>query len=223
MTAPAVAGANGSASMLTVHVRTPLSRVLLPVGRALARAGLRPDTLTVVGAIGVVAGALVCYPQGRFFVGTLVITAFVLADLLDGAVARARGGTGSLWGAFLDSTMDRISDAAIFAGLVLWFAGRGDDVLLAAVALFDLVAGVLVSYTKARAEGLGLTCNVGLMERSERLIVVLLATGLDGLGVPYVLAAALWLLAVTTAVTVGQRVAEVRRQAVAAAAAGRTP
>ena len=209
--------------MLTVHVRTPLSRMLLPVGRALARAGLRPDTLTVIGAIGVVAAALAFYPRGRFFVGTLVITAFVLADLLDGAVARAHGGTGSLWGAFLDSTMDRIGDAAIFAGLVLWFAGRGEDLVLAAVALFDLVAGVVVSYTKARAEGLGLSCNVGLMERTERLIVILVATGLDGLGVPYVLAAALWLLAVTTAITVGQRLVEVHRQAAAAAATGRTP
>ena len=138
---------------------------------------------------------------------------FVLTDLLDGAMARSRG-TSSRFGAFLDSTMDRLADSAIFGGLVLWYSGVGDDRTLEAVALFCLVAGAVTSYAKARAEGLGMTCNVGIAERAERLIVVLLGTLLVGLGAPtWVLGAALVLLAVASAVTVGQRLVEVHRQA----------
>lgn len=192
-------------------LRPSLARVLIPLGRALARTGISPNIITVVGTCGVAAGALGFYPRGQFFVGTLVITFFVLADILDGALARATGSTGR-WGAFLDSTMDRVGDAAIFGGLVLWFAGGGGDAVLAAVALYCLVAGNLVSYAKARAEGLGLACDVGIAERTERLLVILVATGLDGLGVPYALPVGLWLLAVAATVTVGQRLVAVRRQ-----------
>ena len=107
--------------------------------------------------------------------------------MLDGALARIKGTSGA-WGAFLDSTLDRVADAAVFAGLTLWFVRGGHDRLLAGVALFCLVSGALVSYAKARAEGLGLRCDVGIAERTERLLIALLAAGLSGLGVPYVLA-----------------------------------
>lgn len=197
--------------MLSLHVRPALRRLLTPVGVALGRAGLTPDAITIGGTVGVTAAALFFYPRGRFVLGTIVISLFALGDMLDGAVARARGSSGR-WGAFLDSTLDRVSDAAIFGGLLWWFAGRGHQSVLAAVTLFCLVAGAVVSYAKARAEGLGLTCDVGVAERSERLILVLLATGLGGLGLPYIQAVGLWALAVLTAVTVGQRFAEVRRQ-----------
>lgn len=193
-------------------LRPHLARALVPLGQALARTGISPNVLTVVGTCGVAGGALWFYPRGEFFVGTVVITLFVFSDMLDGALARARGSTGR-WGAFLDSTMDRIGDAAIFSGLVLWFAGEGDDTVLAALALFCLAAGTVVSYAKARAEGLGLTCNVGIAERTERLLVILVATGLDGLGVPYALRVGLWLLAVAATVTVVQRFVIVWRQA----------
>ena len=174
--------------------------------------GVTPDALTIVGTIGVSAGALAFYPRGEFFVGTLVITAFVFSDLLDGAVARVRGTTGT-WGAFLDSTLDRVGDGAIFGSLALWYAGDGDSMTMCAVALYVLLAGVVTSYAKARAESLGLTCNVGIAERSERLIAVLVLTGLSGLfDLPELRRAALWGLAVATTVTVIQRVVEVRRQ-----------
>ncbi len=196
-------------------VRAPLARVLTPVGAGLARAGVSPDVVTVVGAVGVAAAALAFYPRGQFLWGTVLITCFVFSDMIDGAVARARGG-GSVWGAFLDSTLDRVGDAAVFGGLVLFYAGRGADPLLAAVALWCLAAGSLTSYIRARAEGLGMTCTVGIAERSERLIVILLATGFSGLlHLPQLRVGALWLLAVATTVTVGQRLLEVRRQAVA--------
>ncbi|POM23211.1 CDP-diacylglycerol--inositol 3-phosphatidyltransferase [Actinomadura rubteroloni] len=192
-------------------VRPALGRVLTPIGRSVARTGLSPNAITLLGTAGVVAGALAFYPRGSYFWGTVVITAFVLFDMLDGAVARVTGKI-SKFGAFLDSTMDRVADAAILAGLMIGLDRDGAGVL-AALALYCLVAGVVTSYAKARAEGLGYRCDVGIAERSERLIIVLAATGLDGLGVPYVLAAGLWVLAALSTITVGQRLATVWKQA----------
>ena len=199
--------------MLGIHARPQINKVTEPVARRLASWGVTPDVLTVVGTLGVAGGALGFYPRGQFLVGTLVITAFVFSDLLDGAVARARGSSGP-WGAFLDSTMDRIGDGAVFGALALWYAGDGNDLTLCAVALYDLVAGSVTSYAKARAESLGMTCNVGIAERSERLIAILALTGLSGLfDLPVLRAIGLWGLAVATTVTVAQRIREVRRQA----------
>ncbi|MFI6512790.1 phosphatidylinositol phosphate synthase [Streptosporangium sp. NPDC050855] len=195
-------------------LRPAVTRVLTPLGRALTRHGVSPNAVTAAGTLGTVAAALFFYPRGQLFVGTVVITFFVLADLLDGVMARMTG-PGSVWGAFLDSTLDRVGDAGIFSGLVCWFI-VSDQPVLAGVALFCLAAGAVVSYVKARAEALGMTCDVGLAERPERLVVGLVSTGLGGLGVPYVLPVGLWLLAVASAVTVGQRLLHVRRQAVSA-------
>lgn len=194
-------------------LRPALGRVLTPVGQAVARTGVSPNAITVIGTVGAVGGALGFFPRGEYFWGTIVITAFVLFDMLDGALARVTGKM-TKWGAFLDSTMDRVADAAIFSGLMI---GLNDDDqrVLAGVSLYCLVAGVVTSYAKARAEGLGYTCNVGIAERAERLIIVLAAAGLDGLGVPFVLALALWVLAALSTITVAQRFAEVRRQALA--------
>ena len=180
-------------------LRPALSLVLTPLGHALARTGVTPNVITVVGTVGVMGGALGFYPRGELFWGTVVSTIFVLFDM---------------WGAFLDSTLDRVADAAIFSGLILWLAGGGNDLPLAGLALFCLASGALVSYAKARAEGLGLTCDVGIAERGERMLVALVAIGLDGLGVPYALPVGLWLLAAASAVTVVQRIVVVRRQAV---------
>lgn len=200
--------------MLNVNFRQQLGRITDPIGRALAGTGITPNTITTIGTAGVCAGALALYPTGHLLWGTVVITAFIFSDLLDGAVARASGTTGT-WGAFLDSSLDRVADAAIFTGLAWWLARGGDDPVLFGVAMFCLACGTVISYIKARAEGLGMTCNVGIAERAERTIVVLVAAGVSGLGVPYVLAVGLWLLAAASAVTVVQRVVEVRRQAVA--------
>jgi CDP-diacylglycerol---glycerol-3-phosphate 3-phosphatidyltransferase len=195
-------------------LRPVVTRILTPLGRALARRGISPNVVTTVGTVGTVASALFFYPRGQLFLGTVVITVFVLADLLDGVMARMTG-SGSLWGAFLDSTLDRVGDAGIFAGLVFWFI-VSDQRVLAGVALFCLAAGALVSYIKARAEGLGMTCDVGIAERPERLVVGLVSAGLSGLGLPYILAVGLWLLAAASAITVGQRLFRVYRQAVSA-------
>ncbi|HWH29481.1 MAG TPA: CDP-alcohol phosphatidyltransferase family protein [Mycobacteriales bacterium] len=198
--------------MLNLRVRPAVNRAVDPVAGALLRAGVSPDAVTAVGTAGAVTGALVLFPRGSFLVGTVVVVLSVLTDLLDGAMARRRG-TATVFGAWLDSTCDRIADAAIFSGLALWFAGDGDDRLLLGLSLFCLVSGGIVSYAKARAEGLGLRCDVGLAERAERLILVLLGTALAGLGVDVALAVLLWVLAAVSAVTVVQRLLEVRRQA----------
>lgn len=186
----------------------PLSdRMLLPLGRLLARLGVTPSMVTIVGAFGVVVSALVFYPLGYLYVGSVIVTVFVLLDMLDGAVARASGRT-SKWGAFLDSTLDRLSDAAILSGLTVWFLGAGDDLILGCVTLFCLVSGFGVSYIKARSEALGANCDVGVAERSERLVLILVAVGLGGLGVPYVMPVGLWLLAALSGFTIVQRLIE---------------
>jgi phosphatidylinositol phosphate synthase len=200
-------------------LRPVFNRLTEPVANALARTPITPNAITIIGTVGVAAGALALFPTGHLFAGTLVCWGFVMADMLDGALARVKGTTGK-FGAFLDSTLDRVADASVFAGLAAWFVLGGHSRLLAGVAVFCLVSGALVSYAKARAEGLGIRCDVGLAERSERMLVVLVAAGLSGLGVPYVLAIGLWLLAAASTFTFGQRVLAVHRGAAAAASGG---
>ncbi len=216
--------------MLNRFARALFTRLLTPAARALIRLGVSPDVVTLVGTLGVSVGALAFYPRGEFFWGTVVITVFVFSDTVDGIMAR-ESRRSSDWGAFLDSTLDRIGDAAVFGGLVLYYAGgdRGRDVVMGALALTCLVLGSVVSYARARAEGLGMTASVGIAERADRLVAVLLTTGLVGLGWEFgfglpevVLLVVLAALAVASLVTVVQRMLTVRRQAFARAAAGPT-
>lgn len=213
--------------MLNKYARAFFTRVLTPFAALLIRLGVSPDAVTLTGTGGVIAGALVFYPRGEFFWGTIVITLFVFSDLVDGNMARQLGRS-SRWGAFLDSTLDRVADGAIFGGLALWYAGGGDDNVLCAVTIFCLASGQVVSYTKARGESIGLPVNVnGLVERAERLVISLVACGLSGLhmfGVPHIdvlLPIALWIVAVGSAVTLVQRVVTVRREAAEADATER--
>ncbi|MDQ1294847.1 MAG: CDP-diacylglycerol---glycerol-3-phosphate 3-phosphatidyltransferase [Actinomycetota bacterium] len=199
--------------MLNRFARALFTRLLTPAARVLLRLGISPDVVTLVGTVGVAAGALLFYPRGEFFWGTIVVTAFVFSDTIDGIMARTSGRS-SVWGAYLDSTLDRFGDAAVFGGLVLYYAGRGDDPIMAALALACLVLGSVVSYARARAEGLGMRADVGIAERADRLVAVLAATGFVGLGVSdRLLLVVLVLLAAASAVTVIQRMLMVRRQA----------
>ena len=204
--------------MLNV-LRPFFTRLLTPVSQWLARTPVTPNMVTVVGTLGVSGGALALFPTGHLLAGVIVCTVFVFADMLDGTLARIKGSSGA-WGAFLDSTLDRIADAAVFVGLAAYFVNGGDSRVMAGVAIYCLVTGSLVSYAKARAQGLGVSCDVGIAERTERLLIALVAAGLAGLGVPYVLPAGLWILAVLTTITLGQRVWAVREGT--AAAAGKT-
>ena len=191
--------------------RPQVGKVIAPLVGVLHRAGVTPDAVTLLGTVGAVVSSVFLIGTGQLFWGAFTVTVFVLLDMLDGALARKRGG-GSVFGAVLDSTGDRAADAAIFASLAWWFSGDGDDRLLVLLALICLVLGILTSYVKARAEGVGLRADVGIVERTERLILVLVGTGFTGLGIPYAVDVALWVLLVGSAVTVGQRFVAVYRE-----------
>ncbi len=198
--------------MLNIFARASISRLVDPVGGWLVRAGIGPDAITLTGTIGTVASSLWFFPRGQLVAGTIAVAVFVLLDVLDGAVARARG-SGTPWGTVLDATCDRIADGALFAGLTWWCFVVVNDRLLAAAALLCLVSAQVISYIKARAAASGLTADGGMAERAERYIITLLGAGLTGFGVPYALDVALWLLAGLQVVTVAQRMVAVRRSA----------
>ncbi|MEU2349993.1 phosphatidylinositol phosphate synthase [Modestobacter sp. NPDC049651] len=197
--------------MLGANLRPAVGRFWAPVVRFLVRAGVTANGITLTGTLGAVLSAVFLIGNGWQFWGGVAVTLFVLLDMLDGALARARGG-GSVFGAVLDSTGDRAADAAIFAALAWWYSGEGDNRLVVLLSLVCLVLGVLTSYVKARAEGMGLTADVGIVERTPRLILVLVGTGFAGLGIPYALHVCLWVLLVGSAVTVGQRFHAVHQQ-----------
>lgn len=198
--------------MLNIFARVHVARLADPIARWLVGHRVAPDLVTVTGTVGSIAAAVWFLPRGELFLGAVVITVFVLFDLLDGAMARAKGAS-TAFGAVLDSTCDRAADGALFAALTWWCLGIGDQRMLGVAALLCLVSGQLVSYIKARAEGMGLSADGGLVERAERLLVALVGTGLEGLGVPYALTVALCLLAAGSVWTVGQRVVLVYRSA----------
>ncbi len=197
--------------MLNIFARASVSRVTDPVGAWLVRSGLSPNAMTAIGTVGAVGGALWLFPTGQLLAGTFVVWGFAMFDLLDGAMARARG-HGTKFGTVLDATCDRIADGALLAGIT-WFAFAVDNLPMAAAALICLVLAQVTSYVKARAEATGLTANVGLVERAERLIITLVGAGLSGFGVPYALDVALWLLVGLSVITVVQRMIAVWRSA----------
>jgi CDP-diacylglycerol--glycerol-3-phosphate 3-phosphatidyltransferase len=189
------------------------SVMLAPFVSTFIRLGISPDAVTLVGTLGVSAGALVFFPQGKLLTGVLVITAFVFSDLIDGAMARATGRS-SKFGAFFDSTLDRIGDGAIFGGLVLYFAGPGDSYLYLCVTLYCLVIGAVTSYARARAESLGMQATGGLAERADRIVAILVTTGLGALfDLPILMYVGIWVLALANTETVVRRILMVRKQA----------
>jgi CDP-diacylglycerol--glycerol-3-phosphate 3-phosphatidyltransferase len=202
--------------MLNRLLRTTFTTLLSPIAHLFLRLGISPDVVTVVGTVGVSVGALAFFPRGELWIGVLVITAFVFSDTVDGIMAR-ESGRSTKWGAYLDSTLDRVGDAAIFGGLVLYFAGPGDNQPLAGLALACLILGSVVSYARARAEGLGYTADVGIAERADRLVATLVtAFFADVFNLPILLGIVLALLAIASFVTVLQRMLTVRRQALSA-------
>ena len=195
--------------------RAAYTKLSVPVARAALRVGLTPDMVTIIGTAGSVLAALTLFPAGHLFIGWLVIWFFVLADMLDGAMARERGG-GTRFGAVLDAVCDRISDGAVFCGLMWWAAfGLGSPSLVVAT-LICLVTSQVISYIKARAEASGLNGGGGLIERPERLVIALGGAGVSDLPffpMPMALHVAMWVLAVASLVTVGQRLHAVRSSA----------
>ena len=195
--------------MISSALKPAVTRLINPLARAALRVGLTPNSVTILGALGLIISAAYFYSKEEYFVGTLVITAFALSDLFDGAMARISDEGATSWGGFLDSTIDRVTDSAIVISLALPLI-RDED-LLAYPAVVALVTGVLIPYIRAKAESFIIACSVGITERTERLVIILVAAGFHGLGVPYILAIGIWTLAVLGLVTVFQRLQVVRK------------
>ena len=190
--------------MLSASLKPAVTRAINPIARVWLRAGLTPNSVTLIGAVGLISSALYFYPRGDFFIGTIAISLFALSDLFDGAMARISQKGASVWGGFLDSTIDRLTDSAILVGVSLYLIGENDPIT--AVVLGSLVLGSLVSYIRAKAESMNIECSGGIAERTERLIIALTAIGFEGLGVPYSLTIGMWVLLILAAVTVIQRI-----------------
>ena len=196
-------------AMLQGSLRKPITRLITPLCRALLGLGISANMVSATGGIGTVVSALFFFPRGDFLAGTLVSLFFILFDVLDGTMARLSESGSSSWGALLDSTLDRISDASILAGVLLYLINSYDR--LTNVVIIALVAGGLVSYIKARAESLDIECNGGFAERTERLIIALISIGFNGLGVAYILAVGMWILALASVYTMVERLLIVYR------------
>ncbi|WP_280181988.1 phosphatidylinositol phosphate synthase [Nocardia farcinica] len=202
--------------MLSFFGRETFAKATAPLGRALVGTGLTPDAVTLIGTAASIAAAVTLFPTGHLFWGTMVIWLFVMFDMLDGAMARARGG-GTRYGAVLDATCDRVADGAIFGGLAWWAVYHENNKWLLAATLVVLVTSQVISYAKARAEASGLSADGGLIERPDRLIIVLVGAGFTGIGgywgiewLTWAVHVAMWILAVLSIITVFQRVLAVR-------------
>ena len=195
--------------MISSLIKPAVTRLITPVARLALRVGITPNFVTWIGAVGVVASSLYFYPRGDFFLGTALVFLFALSDLFDGTMARISKTGANRWGEFLDSTIDRITDSSILIGLTIYLVGVKDS--LVSVVLVTLVTGMLVPYIRAKAEGFGIACSDGIAGRPERLMISMSAIALDGLGLPYVLAGGMWILAILGLVTVVQRMVIVRR------------
>lgn len=195
--------------MISSFLRAPVTRVVEPTARVLIKRGVTPNQVTMIGAAGTTGTSVIFFTQGELFIGTMVMLIFIFSDLVDGTMARLSGAT-SRFGAFLDSTSDRIVDAALVGSLTYYLFTQEDSLQI--VAWFALIGGYLVSYVKARAEASGFSCEGGFAERPERTIILLVSTGFAGLGLGYILAVGVWVIAVTSFLTVGYRVLQVWKQ-----------
>jgi CDP-diacylglycerol--glycerol-3-phosphate 3-phosphatidyltransferase len=195
--------------MISSSLKPLVTKVINPVARFALRIGLTPNAVTFLGTVGLVVSALYLLPSGRFFAGSIAITFFSLSDLFDGSMARISNRGASKWGAFLDSTLDRISDAAIHTGVAIYLIKKNSSTSY--LVLLALVLGFLISYIRAKAEALGLECSVGIAERTERLAIALFSIGFYGLGLDSALTIGFSLLSILGFITVGQRVIVVKR------------
>ena len=195
--------------MISAHLKPQVTRLINPVVKLAVRAGVTANGVTIVGAVGTLGSAFYFYPRGDLFVGTLAICFFALSDLFDGAIARVTDGIGTAWGGFLDSTIDRVVDAAILIGVLLFMIDR--DQTASILILISLVSGGLIPYIRAKAESMSIECSGGFAERTERIVLSLTAIGFYGLGVDFALVVGFGLLSFAGLFTVFQRMVIVYR------------
>ena len=195
--------------MISAHLKPQVTRLINPVVKFAVRIGITANGVTIAGGLGTLGSAFYFYPRGDLFVGTLAICFFALSDLFDGAIARLTNGTGTAWGGFLDSTIDRVTDAAILIGVLLYMIERDQTVSL--LILISLVCGGLIPYIRAKAESMSIECSGGFAERTERVVLSLTAIGLYGLGIDFALIVGFAILSAAGIFTVLQRMVIVYR------------
>jgi len=196
------------------NARRFVARFIDPVASTLLRLKATPDGITWFGCGATIIISVVFLAQGNFLIGSILFGAFSLIDLLDGTMARMLGTSGA-WGAFLDSTLDRISDSAVICALIYFYvtADAANSQLAVVAGIVSLVMSLMTSYARAKAESLDAKCTVGIAERAERNLIIWIALLISGLFVdvvPYALA----LLAIVSTITVVQRITFVRKQLV---------
>ena len=191
--------------MLSVHGRKPAAVVVEPVAKGLLKIGLTPNTTTVAGTALTMLTAMVLIPTGHLVWAAVLSLFFAAFDMVDGTMARLRGG-GTAFGATLDASCDRLTDGALFGAIAMWLIYVADAAPVnVAVCLAVIVLSQIISYIKARGEAGGLKIVGGLIERPERLILGLGGLALEGFGVPNAVVVSLWILLVGSVITVVQR------------------
>ena len=201
------------------RLRKGYAMALTPFAKLFLAMRMTPDMVTWLGTVLVIVVALVTVPQGWLWQGALLITLCVLTDGVDGQMARMTNHK-SAYGAFLDSTLDRVADGAIFGAVALYYAGRGDSVLWCGMAIGAMIMGQVTSYAKARGLALGFKVWGGLAARGDRLLVLLACMLLAGFGLRWAMPVALCYLLFASTYTVLQRMGQVKQQARDAEAAG---
>jgi CDP-diacylglycerol--glycerol-3-phosphate 3-phosphatidyltransferase len=194
---------NSKARNIGKLIATPFAKIFIKLG-------FSPDLVTLFGTLGVVVSSIIFFSQGEFLLGSILFAMFVGLDAVDGTVARLLN-RNSKWGAFFDSVLDRIADGVVLGSIAFYFAKAGEETYFI-LSLVALLASEIVSYTKARAEGLGLNCDTGLAERPERVIIIVAGTFLTGLGINPALEISIWLLTIVSIITVIQRMNFVLKQ-----------
>jgi len=196
------------------NARRSVARFIDPVASTLLRLKVTPDGITWFGCGATVIISVVFLAQGKFLIGAILFGAFSLIDLVDGTMARMLGTAGP-WGAFLDSTLDRISDSAVICALIYFYVNTVTDnsQLTVVAGIVSLVMSLMTSYARAKAESLDAKCTVGIAERAERNLIIWLALLISGIFLD-VMPYALVLLAVASTITVVQRILFVRKQLV---------
>ena len=195
--------------MISSRMKPQVVKVITPLCRGLLKIGITPDLMTVLGTLIVVIGSFTLLANGEIAASILIIGLALLTDLLDGTMARLSERGPSTWGNFLDSTLDRVSDASILIGLALYLHSENDKLFVAV--LITIGTTSLVPYARAKAESLGIACTGGFAERTERLLILGVAGLLHFLGFNWAMDLGVWVLLITSFMTVLQRMAIVWR------------